>query len=143
MKAQPEMLDLPGTKVFATAGQGIGTGGPYSVAFANETYDDKGWHDNVTNNQLITVDFTGRVSIVGHLEITSSAALNLSVYIYKNNTYFSAVFHYIPLASSGLGYIIMDDIPCVPGDTFEIRAATTSGTITIGANSTFSVKRIK
>jgi len=131
------------TKVFATAGQLIGVGGPYSIAFANEVYDDGGWHDNVTSNQNITVNFTGRVSILGHIELTSSGALNFSLYIYKNGIYFSAMYYPINVASSGLGYLIADEVPCAPGDTFELRASTTTGNITIGANSTFTVRRIK
>lgn len=130
-----------GTKVRNSADQN--TTSSLVLSWNNEVYDDNGWHDNTTNNQRITVDFTGRVQIKVSLNIGTSTPAVYTMQINKNGTAVGWVSSYTSAATAGIGLNFCDDFECVPGDYFTVTLIAGAGTVGASPASRFTATRIK
>lgn len=121
---------LYGTKAYATVSQSIPNASLTAIALTSEDYDDAGWHDNVTNNSRITVNFSGRVAICANIQVNQPTAYAgyMSFSIIKNGvTYLAVETPYMP----GSGYapavsLNVEDV-CVATDYYELYVTNGSG----------------
>lgn len=137
-----------GCSLYQTTGTTITQNTWSSLGFDTEEYDDDAWHDIVTNNSRITVDFTGRIDIKGIVDFNVGAGSAVySIRLLKNG---SVVLYGQDISATvGVGRFtlpIAADLPCTSGDYFELQGYTNLATRTSGAGITatkFSARRIK
>jgi hypothetical protein len=128
--AQYTLLEADGT-------QTVNGGSSAFVAYDTEISDDGNWHDNVTNNSRITVDYTGKVHLNAFVDTGGvDTTVNWAFSIVKNGS--------TTIANSGIQdssagsednlrgatLSIVDD--CSPNDYYEVNInASTSGQMTV------------
>lgn len=133
-----------GTQVRKAATQSIPNGTITALNFDTENWDDGGWHDNVTNNTRITVNFTGRVQITANLNIVMTSNANMWVRIYKNGSEV-AMSHTYSSAAITNGVTLCEEFDCTSGDYFEMYAQHNLGASanTAHGQTRFSARRTK
>ncbi len=135
------------TQVYQGSNVSLTTGTSNILAFNTERFDDGNWHDNVTNNSRITVDFTGRVRVTATLSTNCSAATTQILGLSKNGgpAGLQGPTNYSVGSLTGLGSVVTQIFECAPGDYFQANAfIISSGTVVTYADSTtMTVERIK
>jgi len=132
----------PGTRLTQSVGQAITGGALTALAFNTETWDDGNWHDNVTNNSRITVDFTGRVQLMASMGGVPIAAID-QLYFYKNGVvYFGGSITSVGGGNTYSGNILTEAI-CAPTDYFEFKVVLNSSYSTNILYTQFSARRVK
>ena len=121
-----------------------------TVLFDTEDYDDNGWHSTSSNTGRITVDFTGRILLIGSVDFNNNGNAVRAVAIKKNGTVVKYV-EYVPGAGASTlfgaaNHQITDIQSCSPTDYFELcalanAAATATGTGT--TKTTFKALRVQ
>lgn len=134
---------LYSTKATQTTGTVLPNNTLVVIAFAGEEYDDGGWHDTVTSNSRITVNFTGRVFVCGYLDFNTASNGNCKLEIYKNGSLVQSNSFAGP-AAIGIKHSIMGEFSCAPNDYFELFALQAIGaSVTTGTTGFLSVARLK
>lgn len=135
-----------GASVKQSTGTSVPNNTPTLVSFDAENFDDYSWHDNVTNNSRVTVNFTGRAMLTGQIDFGSSDNGPFTIELLKNGT---AIRKTVYLSFSGSANTILPIpggvVPCASGDYFELRVTQITGsTKTTGTGFTvFDVTRMK
>lgn len=135
-----------GTSVYQSTGTALTASSWTTLGFNQETYDDSNWHDNVTNNSRITVNFTGRIHIVANCDFGSAGNAVYALAIWKNGAQAKQIGFNGTGGANTCVYEISDDLDCTSGDYFEIKAYTNAAGLTtgVGADHTnFKARRIK
>lgn len=121
-----------------------------TILFDTEEYDDSSWHSTSTNTSRITVNFTGRLQLIGHVNFGNNGNAVRAVALTKNGT----VIKYVETIPSGGGSTlfnkcvmqICDEVACSSGDYFELKALTnaaSSSTATGISGTSFKARRTK
>lgn len=131
------------TQVRKAAAQTISTSTDTTLTFDTENFDDGNWHDNVTNPSRITVDFTGRVRVHGHLDYGTIGASQNRFHILKNGAEVAqSTFFFSSGGETGQDIIWVG--ACVPTDYFELKVWQNGGSFnTDAAQTLFTVERLK
>ncbi len=112
---------LYGCSVYQTAAQSIPHNTWTTVNFDTEDYDDNTWHDNVTNNSRITVNFSGRVAVSAVGSTVGGTGSSCGVRIRKNGTVVAS-----DQSIENTNSVAMD-LTCAASDYFEIQVLQSSG----------------
>lgn len=133
-----------GTKVGKSTTQTLSTG-TNTISFDAEEYDDANWHNPVTNNSRITVDYIGRVSLSVNLFMIYTGSGQGVLNIYKNGSLFQVGPLMVVSSSASIGGSMTLETICAANDFFEVImtgvVAATSAILQVG--STFSGRKIK
>lgn len=109
-----------GVKAYQSTGTSLTAGSFVVVGFDAEDYDDGTYHDNVTNNSRLTVNFTGRISITGQVTIPN---INNGIYalkIRKNGSTDIALNQSSFGAGTNTTLQVSGDFSVTSGDYFEL-----------------------
>lgn len=138
-----------GTQVTQTAGQVIPLDTPTILNFNSTIFDDDGWHDEVTQNSRITVNFDGRIMINVFVDTDIPANGILRINLLKNGSTIRSSTPGIIALSAQSGYTINGNMCEVlevsSGDYFQVQLVhlNPSTTTTIPAGTFFTASRIK
>lgn len=121
-----------------------------TILFDTEEYDDNGWHSTSVNTGRITVDFTGRILLIGNVDFNNNGSAVRTLAIKKNGSVVKFV-EYVPAGGAstlfGASNIQITDIQaCAPTDYFEMAAlsnATATATGTGITKTSFKGLRVK
>ena len=136
-----------GCSLYQTAGTVLTITTWVTLLFDTEAYDDSGWHSTSVNTGRITVDFTGRVSLIGTVNFGAAGNAVYGVRLLKNGAVIKNGDN-----NNGTGGIanvcrqVYDEVACVPTDYFELQAYTNNASPTSGTgieNTSFKAKRIR
>ena len=113
--------------VYHNTTQSIPTISETILSFNAENFDLSLWHDNITNNSRITVDFTGSLMVAGQWAMTpGTSGYSMRATIYKNGAATDLNNQMTPANSAGTGTTrslqVFGIIDVVPGDYIEISA---------------------
>lgn len=134
------------TQAYNAASQSIPNGAVANVlTLPNEVYDDGGWHDTITNNHRITVDFTGRVRVTANGVVNMPGMLGyMKRELRKNGTAVISSDCYQPANNGQIGHSLSAEFAVVPGDYFDQTCYGNLGaTTTVAGTVTLTVTRIK
>jgi hypothetical protein len=123
------------------------TGGANTpVTWDQETYDEGGWHDNVTNNTRLTVPAgVSRIRLTaGVLRTDATSVWNVKFWKNGNASFDGATWQVTDNASFGEGSQISSAVlEVVEGDYFEAVVNTpTTGTIYAGPETFFGIEKV-
>lgn len=118
---------LDGALAYKSVNQTLTTGTPTILSFANEQYDNSGYH-NAVNDSRLTIPITGRYRLTfAALFAVNSVGVAREVDVLKNGATVVLTHQVIPTinqAPSCFGTFILD---AVAADFFELRAFQDSG----------------
>ena len=117
-----------------------------TLLFDTENYDDNGWHSTSVNTGRITVDFTGRVSLIGTINYGVSSSARYEIRLLKNGVVIKSGDNNNAIGTSNICKQIYDEVVCVPTDYFELQGFTNAVSPTSGVgveNTSFIAKRIR
>lgn len=135
-----------GCQVYQTAITAIANNTVTNIGFDTEQYKDSNFaHSNVTNNERITCNFTGRVRILGQVQYASTTAARYEILILKNG---ADVLQRQNFANgAGVNLILQASavVEVTSGDYISVQGfQVTGGSVNTNANYTrLSVERIK
>jgi len=132
------------TRVTQSTGQALTSGVLTAIGFDVESFDDANWHDNVTNNSRITVNFTGRIRLTATLGALPTSGNDL-LHFYKNGALLwdgamTSVGGSPPNVYIGTINLLAD---CTSGDYFEFYVTPRSNYSTNIAYTQFTAERTK
>jgi hypothetical protein len=143
---------LPGVSLYQTTGTTIPVNvtALTTVLFDTEEYDDLAWHSIVSNTGRITVDFTGRIELIGHVNFNNSGNAVRAVALTKNGTVIKYV-ETVPAAGGSTLFNkfclqIVDEVSCAPADYFELKALSNGGAVATAtgvSGTSFKARRTK
>lgn len=125
-----------------SAAQSIALATTAIITFDTEVKDTGGWHDNVTNNSRITVDFNGSLEVVASAYGTgSNGYMNISIRKNGNDTGFLATG--AVGASSTIGACVSGIISVASGDYIDISVRNNTGGGAINFYPVVSARRVR
>lgn len=122
-----------GVSLYQTTGTVLTTTTWVTLLFDTEIYDDFGWHSTSVDTGRITVDFTGRIHIIGTVDFNALGSAIYSVRLLRNGSVIKR-FETTPTGggTTSIVYQVSDDTECTSGDYFELQAQTNNGSPTSG-----------
>ena len=118
-----------GCRVFHSLGQSIAGGTDTVLAFNSTTYDTDVMHDNVVNNDRITIKTAGKYRITAQIEWTANVTGRRLIYFMKNGTAIIGFNAVAPLEQTnrGTSQVISIIYDFIIGDYIQIFVVQESG----------------
>jgi hypothetical protein len=131
----PSAAGFSGALIYGSSAQGIPNNATTVVTFDSEAYDIGGYHDNVTNNERITVPTgkDGYFFVFAKINWNNAASGRRLMEIYKNNSTIITQLEFLPASSIDVVGFVGVAINAVATDYFSLKVYQTSGG-TLNAN---------